>query len=190
MKKRSLTTLILLDLATLGLYELYWLYKTRNEMVNKFGISIPGIWWLLLTKTLQIGCVLFTVYAVFFAIPANNRRVDNLTRPSAICFSEYTQSSGSVRAGGQETVSQDCKVQVDEYFKGDNSISLLEIIFGLYIVSFVLLWLTFKRWYAPYAEIVAKVTRQKLSSRYAMVLLVLVPSPWGMLVIQDTYNKL
>lgn len=189
MKKRSLPALILLDIATLGLYELYWLYKTRNEMVVKLGKSIPGGWWLLLAKTIQIGCVLLTVYAVLYAIPTNNRRIDNLTRPSAACFGEYAHSSDSVRAGGQETVSQNCKNQVDEYFKGDNSINLLEIVLGFYVVSFVLLWLTLKRWYVPYAEAIAKVTRQKLNSTYAMVLLVVVPSPFGMLSIQNILNK-
>jgi hypothetical protein len=179
MKKRKISSIILLDIVTLGFYELYWLIKTRNNIVQKFGLNIPSAGWLIIAKTVQILCILFTVYAVFYAIPANNRRIDNLVRPSAECFREYSQT----------TVSQSCKKQADNYFQTDNTTKLLLAILGLYMLSFASLWLVLRRWFVPYANAMARATQKKISSISVIMLLGLVPSPIGMLIIQNTINK-
>ena len=186
MKKRSIQSIFLLEIFTLGLYELYWLYKTRNELVRKFRTNIPSAWWLILAKTLQLAIILFVVYAVVIAIPANNRRINNLTRPSPECFIEYSDSKDAERAGRKSTVSQTCEAQIDEYFKTDSTATLLLAVFGLYAASFIMFHFLLKNWYVPYSEAIVKASKQKLNSNYTFVLLM---APFGFLAIQSIYNK-
>lgn len=189
MKKRSLLKVLVLTLITLGLYEFYWLYKTRNEMVREYNVKIPNGWWPIIVNVIQIGCFVFIAYALLFAVPANNRRTANVVRPSAECFVESTQSVDSVANGGIETVSQDCKNQIAEYFKRDNSIMLLATTFGLSVISFALLWLILTKWYMPYATSISRITNGRLDTSSAILLLILVPSPFGMVAVQDALNK-
>ena len=59
MKKRNIWLVMLLTLVTLGLYELYWFYQTRQEMISKGG-RIPSVWQLALAY-LAIPIVLLPV---------------------------------------------------------------------------------------------------------------------------------
>ncbi len=45
MQKRELWKVIVYGIVTLGIYDLVWLYKTRNELVAK-GQKIPSFWLL------------------------------------------------------------------------------------------------------------------------------------------------
>lgn len=47
MTKRSVVAVIVLTLITLGLYQVYWCIKTKDEMVE-LGASIPTGWLLLI----------------------------------------------------------------------------------------------------------------------------------------------
>lgn len=47
MQKRNIAVVILLGFITLGIYDLYWLYKTRQELVA-LGGKVPRFIWLLL----------------------------------------------------------------------------------------------------------------------------------------------
>ena len=190
MKKRRLSSIILLDVITLGFYELYWLAKTRNEMASKLRLNVPSALWLILAKTVQIGCILFTIYAVLFAIPANSKRIDNLIRPSPQCFIAYTESRDAARAGKPSTLSQHCRQQMDNYyFQSDSTVQLLLVVASLYVLSATLMWLLLKRWFVPYAEAIAKATQQRINSTQAMLLLTAAPSPLGMIFIQRTFNQ-
>ena len=42
-KERSIILCIVYSIITLGIYFIYWLYKTKNEMV-KLGADIPTFW--------------------------------------------------------------------------------------------------------------------------------------------------
>lgn len=57
MKQRSLGKMFLLFVVTFGIYRLYWIYKTRKEMV-KLGQKIPSFWLLV------VGVILFSVLAI------------------------------------------------------------------------------------------------------------------------------
>ena len=46
MKQRSLVTIFLLSLVTLGIYCIYWLVSTKDEMVQR-GAEIPSAWLLI-----------------------------------------------------------------------------------------------------------------------------------------------
>ena len=48
MKNRSVVMVIVLGLITFGIYQLIWLYQTKEEMVTSKRVdSAPSLWWLL-----------------------------------------------------------------------------------------------------------------------------------------------
>ena len=46
MKNRNILVMILLSFVTLGIYPLYWMVSTKNEM-NRNGANIPTAWLLI-----------------------------------------------------------------------------------------------------------------------------------------------
>lgn len=62
MTKRPLWQVIVFGIITLGIYDLVWLYKTRNEMVAK-GQKIPSF-WLLFWPVLLLLAVVLLILAV------------------------------------------------------------------------------------------------------------------------------
>ena len=46
MKHRSVLSVVLLSIFTLGIYTIVWLVKTKREM-NSVGAEIPTAWWLI-----------------------------------------------------------------------------------------------------------------------------------------------
>ena len=46
-KKRSIVKVYLLGIITLGIYFLYWLVKTKNEL-NELGAQIPTAWLIII----------------------------------------------------------------------------------------------------------------------------------------------
>jgi hypothetical protein len=54
MQKRELWKVVVFGLVKFGIYEIVWLYKTRNEMVAK-GQKIPSFWLLFLPILLLIA---------------------------------------------------------------------------------------------------------------------------------------
>lgn len=47
MTKRSVASVILLSIFTLGIYLIVWFVKTKNEMNQAYGANIPTAWLLL-----------------------------------------------------------------------------------------------------------------------------------------------
>jgi hypothetical protein len=57
MKQRSIAAVIILGLVTLNLYDIYWIWATRKELVAR-GAKIPPFWWLFLPLIAMFGIVL------------------------------------------------------------------------------------------------------------------------------------
>lgn len=66
MKHRSLKKMISLNFITLGLYELYWLSSTRNEMVKKFHVQIPSSAYMVILRGLLLVEFISVVVIVFY----------------------------------------------------------------------------------------------------------------------------
>jgi hypothetical protein len=81
MKKRDPLVVILLTLVTFGIYGLYWLYSTREEMVKK-SAKIPPFWILLLPLLLFVAALLEIV--VHFVSLNNNSTTVTITNGAAI----------------------------------------------------------------------------------------------------------
>lgn len=48
--------MVLLTIVTLGIYQLFWLYWTKNEL-NKYGAWVPGIIWLFVGPVLMLASI-------------------------------------------------------------------------------------------------------------------------------------
>ncbi|HSH18727.1 MAG TPA: DUF4234 domain-containing protein [Candidatus Saccharimonadales bacterium] len=66
MQKRELWKVIVFGIITLGIYDLVWIYKTRNEMVAK-GQKIPSF-WLLFAPLLGLVAVAILQFILRFVL--------------------------------------------------------------------------------------------------------------------------
>jgi uncharacterized membrane protein len=75
MQKRELWKVIVFGILTLGIYDLVWLYKTRNELITKGG-NVPSFWILFAPMIL----VLVSGFILLFSNSAsdlNNGTLEN-----------------------------------------------------------------------------------------------------------------
>jgi hypothetical protein len=56
MKKRNIFAVLALSIITFGIYDIYWLYKTKKVLNEKTGIHTPSIW--LLFGPMLVGFIL------------------------------------------------------------------------------------------------------------------------------------
>lgn len=177
MKKRSLTIVILLDIMTLGLYEIYWLATTRNEMVAKFHVKIPGTAYIVIMNVLQLLGVAALIVILFFVIPSNNQRGDValMHKPSPECYSQYNQSAT-------------CKQQIDNYYVGDNSASLVLWSLAIIIGLGVLFWFYINNFIRPYLVGVEKAIGGQLPL-LGIITAILMPVV-GILLIQRAFSQI
>ena len=64
MKNRSLVTMLLLTIVTLGIYQLYWLYDTQRELRAK-NYNVPSILILFAPYLALIGIILLNIIINF-----------------------------------------------------------------------------------------------------------------------------
>lgn len=64
MERRSLLFVILISIVTLGIYDVYWLFVTRNELVQK-GYKVPSPWLVLAPLLGLIAVALLQIIAHF-----------------------------------------------------------------------------------------------------------------------------
>lgn len=189
MKKRSLPKMAALNILTLGIYKLFWLSETRQEMVSKFNVQIPKFRLVLLIEGFQVACLLLALAGLFLLLPYLNNKVstapDNPS-PSFQCQYDYA-------AGRQATDA--CKEAVDNYFgttspkqKYSNYMEYALIGTMAVILIGILSALLLIRWIKHYAAAVALVTQNRISQTRATNYLTLLPTT-GMLLVQSAYNE-
>ena len=67
MKRRSLPKMFLLFIVTIGIYRLYWLYKTRQEMAAQGKNPPRFIWYLLIWIVIIVSALIMIVGAMVSA---------------------------------------------------------------------------------------------------------------------------
>ena len=167
MQKRSIGKMLLLYIVTLGFYRLYWLAKTRGELVKKTKQSIPSIIWVAIPYLLVVASVVgLIVAAVIAEIDRDDKILDCQARilDSARYCEDYV---GEADLGTLGTIS----------------------IIGIY-ASFILVIPLLSWWYWKYSKAVEIVTKEKLSFPVAMIVILAVPDIFDMLIIQDSFNKI
>jgi hypothetical protein len=187
MKKRSLQKIVLFSIITLGLYEIYWLASTRNEMVRKYRVKIPGAGYMVVVKGLQFIGAITVIAIVLLIIPRQQDKLihaQSIPKPSANCLSEYN-------------VNSECKNEIDKYYAQptDNApylymVALLTLILMLAAEGFYL-----TRWLWPYAKGVGKVTggwskgKAMALTVPGVLLPVAIKDVYPVLLIQSAFNR-
>jgi hypothetical protein len=108
MQKRSLFKVFVYTILSLGIYELVWLFKTRQELIKFSTVRIPPIRWLVLLNTLQLAGILLGIVLAFMIVST-----DKSTPVSDACWPNYAIASAPETAG-QTTLSDTCRNQVEK----------------------------------------------------------------------------
>lgn len=180
----------MLSTITLGLYEIYWLAATRNEMVSKYRVKIPHAFYMVAVKAFQFFGAIIVLVLIFSIIPSEEKAVkaafeNRPPKPSAECLAEYAQS-------------MECRNEVDSYFDAPKDITphlyaTVSLILITMITSEAFL---ITRWLLPWARGVNKVTggwsrRTTMAVTLPGVLLPTSLTPlYYILIIQHAFNRI
>lgn len=170
MKHRSIGKMLLFYIVTLGLYRLYWLAKTRAELIAKTKLKIPSIVFLLIPYILVIVSVSMIVVSAASTTPIDD------PSPRTVCTST-TMSVNRERCYEPASSSGDL-----------GAVGAIGMI--LMYVSLIFIFPLMGWWYWQYAKAVELVTHEKLSFPIAMLIMLAVPDIFDILIIQDSFNKL
>ncbi len=167
MKKRIIWKMFLLEIVTLGIYRLYWLIKTRKEMMetNK-SIKILPV-WLLLTPII----VAIIGFAAFIGIAiSDSSNNTNCTKTNNSFYStdtSYHSTTNNCPASGK-------------------SLAALGVLYFSFFVAFFI----YVIWIWSYSQGVGVITKEKLSFAISLLILIVVPDGIDILIVQDSFNKL
>lgn len=180
MKKRIIWKMFLLEIVTLGIYRLYWLIKTRNEMMKTNPhVKIKSPWFLLFPV---IIIIISLVVAMISLLYASSKSSDCTYGP----VTTNTQTDNGVvntTESGTTLESNSC----NDASNGANITSLFAMII-LYL-AFPLALVFYVIWLWGYCQGVEIITGEKISFAVALVILILVPDGIDILIIQDGFNK-
>ena len=170
MKKRNLWKMFLLEIVTLGIYRLYFLIKTRREMMDlnpNIKIKSP---WFLIAPGLIVGIAFIALMISIFA-----------TTSSAQHCLASTNSQSNYSFSSEQTSTPSCAS------KG-NPASLLAFfaIYPLILIAIIL----FIVWEWSYSHGVEAITGNRLSFALSLIILLVVPDGIDILIIQDYFNKI
>ncbi len=183
MQKRSLLKVFLYTTLSLGVYELIWLYQTRQELTRLSSVRIPSIRWLVLLNALQLSGIILGIVLAFMIFGT-----DKSTPVSQSCWSNYVIATAPETAG-QTTLSGACRNQVEKSFAASNREDKLIKGYLVVIVLLIVSRLGYPRWLRNYALAVQQVTQGKLSQTTTMFILVLAPA-YGMVAVQNVFNNM
>lgn len=178
MKHRSLPKMFGLFIITFGVYRLYWLTKTRKELLKQRPDAKILTPWLLFLPYILIAVSIIALIAVT-AKDANMQRNDGCVLATT---SNATTSDKQVTDLSNEearTVSgKPCETSLP-----------VGIVLLFYVTCASFLPIT-AAWMWGYSKAVDRVTEEKLSFAISMLILLLIPDGFDMLIIQDSFNKL
>jgi hypothetical protein len=165
MKQRNIFAVLFLSIITLGIYDLYWLYKTKKVLNDRTKVHTPSLWLLLLP--LIIALVL--IVAAFALGLANSHSSTSTTLSSP--------GSGSATSQVFSTTP-----------KSDGVVPLIAI-FGLeFVAVIVIIPITFY-WYFKFSKAVNEFTNGELSTGVTFLLMWILRFI-GIMIVQDKFNDM
>ncbi len=170
MKKRNPLVVVLLSLITLGIYDLYWLVKTKKVLNEKTKYHTPSIWILFApVLIILIGYILIFVAAAKASTsssPANSGYNYNYSYSYNSSSSVGTTSSSSSQTGG---------IAVAGF-----------IVLGIGFLATLIISII---WFFKFSKAVNEYTQGKMSTAVAFLVLYLVHLI-GVALIQDIFNDM
>jgi len=170
MKKRTIWKMFLLEIVTLGIYRLYFLIKTRREMMDlnpQIKIKSPAF---------IIAPIAIVIIGVIFFIATSISSFKNTTNN---CFTSTSNASQSTSLDSTSTTTN-CSSSSPGSFIG-----FMVFYFAIFVAVIL-----FVVWEWSYSHGVEIATGNKLSFAMSLVILVIVPDGIDILIIQDYFNKL
>jgi hypothetical protein len=192
MKNRPLAKIYLLNLVSLGIYQLIWFSETKRE-IAAHGIKMPRMNWLVASSIISSLAIIACLLAVLTLVSLNGKGT-----VSNSCWQAYVFSSSPDRdfknawknAGGPTDYTPQCKQQIAESQSADHKTIVSIAIFGISIVIVLICVLIFYRWLNYYSLGIQKITNGQVSQTRAMGILGLLPAGVGIVLMQDIFNKL
>lgn len=163
MKKRNPLAVFLLSIVTFGIYDLYWLAKTRKELNDKTSIKIPSIWILFIPAIIAVVAVIALLIASF----AHSGATTTFTQVKTI---NGTTTTTTVNTGSSSSL---------------HGAVLIFLI--VYIMDMIALVVVGFMWFLKFSKAVNEYTSGKMSTGVTFLL------TWflhliGVAIVQDAFN--
>ncbi len=196
MKNRVLWKMFLLEIVTFGIYRLYFLIKTRNEMVRlNPNIKIKSPWFLLVPIIVIIAAFL-VMMGSFIAAAKNSTNC-----PGNTGFSASTNASTQSSLYGANSSSFDSTTPNNANYTNTSNLdspgcdpqkaaSIAGLAGGLvFYVALFAAFIMYVIWLWGYCHATEVITQSKLSFAVSLIIMVLVPDGIDILILQDYFNK-
>lgn len=168
MKIRSPIKVFLLSIITLGVYDLYWLVKTKNALNKETSKHTPTIWLLFIPL---IIFVITVVFMIFSSASSNNGA-------SSSYYSGSTASNGLVlNTSGTGTTTS----------VGSGSTGVAVSVIVMYIVLFLSFLTVVPYWFFKFSKSVNEYTHGRMSTAVSFMSLWIVHFI-GVALVQDAIN--
>lgn len=192
MKYRPLPQLYMNVALTFGIYELFWLSWTRQELIDRTSVRIARVRWIVLIRILN-----FVSYIVFIIAVLMLSSVGSKSALSTDCYRRYMFSTASpdikqaIQTQGSDfEYTDECKRQKAAEDANQARTSHAFEIMGISFAVMIATTLLFYRWLRDYATAVRVVTGGTTSQTVAMYMLGLAPPGVGIIAMQSVFNGL
>lgn len=191
MKQRVLWKMFLLEIVTFGIYRLYYLISTRNEMMKRDpNVKIKSPWFLLA----PILVIIVSLFVVIGSVIASANKVRQCQADQPATTSVSTTTSNSVGDTELSTTQLDTPTTTTTTATVCNGSTAANVTgLGAMLVFYLGLFVAFIMyiiWLWGYCHGVEITTAEKLSFPVSLVIMILVPDGIDILIIQDSFNKL
>jgi len=159
-----------LEIVTLGIYRLYWLIKTRREMMDK-DTSIKILNPLILVAPIVL--VILSIAPMVLSIIHESGKVPSYC---SVYTSNYSYSS-------------DNSYSSSNYIPSECQSNPAGWTIALFFIGILLIFPTVLIWLWGYAQGVEKITHGKMSFAVTLIVLFAVPDGIDILLVQDAFNK-
>ena len=165
--------MFLLEIVTLGIYRIYFLIKTRKEMMTlNPGVKIKS------SALLIVPCFLVAL-AIISAVVAGT--IGGLNQ---------TNCENNNRSNNSPLMNQALVNPLPENCVADKSNTASAIVILMLYPVIIIAGIMIIIWEWSYSHGVETITGEKLSFAVALIVLILVPDGIDILIIQDYFNKL
>jgi hypothetical protein len=162
MKKRNPMAVFGLSIITLGIYDIYWLAKTRKELNKESSTKVPSVWLLF------VPLLIFVISLIAFMIIAIG---DTPTTHTVVSTFNNQTTTSTVQTTNGST----------------NKLGLLFL--GIYILDGIITFFISFYWFFKFSKSVNEYTNGKMGTGVTFLLL-WVLHLIGVAVVQDTFNDM